>query len=172
MKFIFIIIIFLFIFIILSLYKINESFTNNRCSHLSELECKKKGQKCGWSVLDNGKSTCIPGDNYGPLMNYKTDNWWYKNKCIFGNECRSGDVYRLRDSNYKARTWHPSVDVECTFEEPKYVKEFIFDNNKIYENIYIRLDNGQKGNQVLSQEYTPNTIYRHDGPLLTQSCTS
>ena len=170
MKFIFIL--FILIFIILVLHNRNESFNSNVCSNLRELECKNNGQKCGWSVMNNGNTNCIPGDNFGPFLNYQTDNWWYKNKCIFGNKCRNGDNYRLRDTNYIDRTWSPKTDVECTFEESKYIKEFSFYNNKIYENIYLRLDNGQKGDQVLSQEYTPNTIYRHDGPLLSQYCTS
>lgn len=171
MKGILIIFLLLLIIILLLYYSKNEYFEQDNCTFLNKNQCKIDGLNCGWSVSNNGISKCLPGDEYGPFLNKEADNWWFKNKCIYGNECRNGDIQRMRNTNFKPRSWD-NQSPDCSLNEPKYVKTFNYHGDLIHENIFIRQDNGKKGEHILSQKYKPETIYRHDGPLYTQICTS
>ncbi len=170
MKIIHIILVTIIILLIIYSYKI-EYFNQDSCKHLNEKQCKTDGVNCGWSVNNNGNSECLPGDDFGSFLNKKSDNWWFKNKCIYGNECRNGDIQRMRNTNFTPRSWN-NQSPDCSLSEPKYVKTFNYHGDLIHENIFLRQDNGKKGEQIMIQKYKPEIIYRHDGPLYSQICYS
>lgn len=158
--------------IIIFLFYINsfEKFTVQECTFLSKNKCKSYGHHCGWSVTDTGNGNCIPGDAFGPYNNKKTDNWWYNNHCIYGNECRNGDVSRMRGIKYTDRTWDNNNINNCNDKEPLYVKNYTINKENISENIFNWSNNGAKGELILKKIYDQNTLYNYDKPLYHNNC--
>lgn len=79
----------IFLTLLLFLYNFSkfkiENFRTEMCPHCNNGGWWDKGfcmrcLNCGWSVDFNGHGECKPGARSGPIINYGTKDWYYRNE--------------------------------------------------------------------------------------------
>ena len=90
--------------IFISKTNISEFFSDT-CPK-NERECYTK-HSCGWCIDKNYNGTCIPGKKKGPKHDkHKCKNWFYRNKCIFGKQCKDSKKYGHERDKHKHKKKH------------------------------------------------------------------
>ena len=105
--------------------KITELFKIKKSCPNWEFDCYKK-YNCGWCIDKNVNGKCVRGNKSGPkyIKKQKCSNWWYRNKCIYGNQCKPSykPPSKSPDNIKKDENWEKIFNTKkCVEFQPKYM---------------------------------------------------